>query len=218
MLPSFGYALVFCLMIFTGFSRSWPDKSKRSLAKTSKPQEKQSFVVNNNCGLGQNERQTLSLIKEKVDKIAANIKNESACSTGWVQHGKSCYIVIDIPTKEWSAARRNCLKFGGDLAKITSNDENQFVSNLIGNQTYTTGLGVWIGLHRKADTKFYWTDGTLLAGYNNWGAGEPNSPSTEKCTHLYGKSSSRRGKWNDIECTITLYGRPPVILCQKDLK
>lgn len=38
-------------------------------------QEKQSFVVNNNCGLGQNERQTLSLIKEKVDKIAANIKD-----------------------------------------------------------------------------------------------------------------------------------------------
>lgn len=75
MFPSFGYALVFCLMIFSGFSRSWPDNSKRSLAKTIQPQEKQSFVVNNNCGLGQNERQTLSLIKEKVDKIAANIKN-----------------------------------------------------------------------------------------------------------------------------------------------
>lgn len=67
--------MVFCLMIFTGFSRSMPDNSKQSLAKTTKPHEKQSFVVNNNCGLGQNERQTLSLIKEKVDEIAANIKN-----------------------------------------------------------------------------------------------------------------------------------------------
>ena len=62
-------------MIFTGFSRRGPDNSKQSLAKNTKMQEKQSFVVNNNCGLGQNERQTLSLIKEKVDEIAANIKN-----------------------------------------------------------------------------------------------------------------------------------------------
>ena len=63
---------------------------------------------------------------------------EPSCSTGCVQHGKSYSIVIDIPTAEWSAARPNCLKFGGDLAKITSDDENQFLYNLIGNQTYTT--------------------------------------------------------------------------------
>ena len=75
MFPSFGYALVFCLMISTGFSRSRPDNSKQSLAKTTKMQEKQSFVVNNNCGLGQNERQTLSHIKEKIDKIAPNVKD-----------------------------------------------------------------------------------------------------------------------------------------------
>ena len=62
-------------MISTGFSRSKPDNSKQSLDKTTKTQARQNFVVNNNCGLGQNERQTLSLIKEKVDKIAANIKN-----------------------------------------------------------------------------------------------------------------------------------------------
>ena len=151
-------------------------------------------------------------------KVVSFPYTEPACSTGWVQHGKSCYIVIDIPTAEWSAARRNCLKFGGDLAKITSNHENQFVYNLIGNQVYTTGFGVWLGLHRKADTKFYWTDGTLLAGYNNWNAGEPNSPSTEKCAQLYGKSSSARGKWNDCTCKINGNGVGPVILCQKALK
>ena len=141
----------------------------------------------------------------------------SACSTGWVQHGRSCYIVIDIPTREWSAARRNCLKFGGDLAKITSNHENQFVYNLIGNQVYTTSLGVWLGLHRKAGNKFYWTDGTLLAGYNNWNGGEPNNPLTEKCAHLYGKSNSAREKWNDVPCLWNV-SRPPVILCQKALR
>jgi len=155
---------------------------------------------------------------EASSKVVSFRFTEAACSTGWVQHGKSCYIVIDIPTAEWSAARRNCLKFGGDLAKITSKDENQFVYNLIGNQAYTTSLGVWLGLHRKADTKFYWTDGTLLAGYNNWDAGEPNNPSTEKCAHLYGKSNSRKEKWNDCLCKIAGNGVAPVILCQKVLK
>ena len=108
-------------------------------------------------------------------------------------------------------ARRNCLKFGGDLAKITSKDENQFVYKL-------TSLGVWLGLHRKADTKFYWTDGTLLAGYNNWSAGEPNNPSSEKCAQLHDKSSGAWGKWNDLSCKVRGNDAAPVILCQKALK
>ncbi|XP_044185196.1 perlucin-like protein [Acropora millepora] len=145
---------------------------------------------------------------------------EPSCSTGWVQHGNSCYIVIDIPTAEWSAARRNCLKFGGDLAKITSKDENQFVYNLTGNQVHTTNFGAWLGLHRKADNKFYWTDDTLVAGYNKWAPGEPNNPSTERCGHLYGKSHSNGQHWNDIPCKLTgnYIAKAPVILCQKALK
>ncbi|XP_067029745.1 uncharacterized protein [Acropora muricata] len=72
-----------------------------------------------------------------ADKSSAEVQ-EPSCSTGWVQHRKPCYIVMDILTAEWSAAPPNCLKFGGDLAKITRDDENQFPYNLIGNQTYTT--------------------------------------------------------------------------------
>ena len=59
---------------------------------------------------------------------------EPSSSTSWIQYGKSCYIVIDIPTAEWSAARPNFLKSGGDRGpKIPRNDKN-----VIGNQTYTT--------------------------------------------------------------------------------
>ena len=145
---------------------------------------------------------------------------EPSCSTGWVQHGKSCYIVIDIPTAEWEAARRNCQKFGGDLAKITSDDENQFLFNLIGNQTYTPARGAWLGLHKNEDNEFYWTDGTPLADYEKWVTGEPNNLSTEKCGHLYGESDRSRQRWNNLSCTLT--GRhvteAPVILCQKALK
>ena len=146
--------------------------------------------------------------------------SESSCSTGWVTYGKSCYLIIDIPTLEWNDARRNCQKLGGDLAKITSAAENQFIYNLLLKQAKSTAYGAWLGLHRKADTKFYWTDGTPLTGYTVWSPGEPNGPSSEKCGHIFGPSDPRKGKWNDWTCKadkskVTV---APVVLCQKTSK
>ena len=144
--------------------------------------------------------------------------SDSPCSTGWVAYGKSCFLIIDIPSLEWNDARRNCQKLGGDLAKITSAAGNQFICNLIFNQTKTTTLGAWLGLHRKADTKFYWADGSPLTGYTAWSSGEPNSPSTDqKCGHILGQTDCRRTIWNDMSCSMDKPNieRAPVTLCKK---
>ncbi|XP_068683669.1 perlucin-like protein [Montipora foliosa] len=209
------YAIILCLLI--GFSNSQPLNSRQTLTKSTDTQAKQNFVVNNNCGLAQSDRETLALIKSTVDDIAAKTGKGPACPTGWVSHGKSCYIVIDIPTLEWSAARRNCQKLGGDLAKITTNAENQFIFNLVSNQTTTTRCGAWLGLHRKADNKFYWVDDTPLTGYTQWGRGEPNDPTTERCGNMFGPTETRKGMWNDISCNLDkkFLAMAPVILCQK---
>lgn len=108
---------------------------------------------------------------------------------------------------------------GGDLAKITSSAENQFILDLVTKQQKITVYGVWLGLHRKADNKFYWADDTLLAGYSNWNTGEPNNVA-EKCAHMYSKRSARGGKWNDVSCAIgaTHAKIVPVVLCQKKAK
>ena len=121
-----------------------------------------------------------------------------------------------MPTLEWDDARRNCLKLGGDLVKITTAAENQFVFNLIYKQVKVTGDGAWLGLRRKADTKFYWTDDTLLSGYSAWNTGEPNSPSTEKCGHMIAGGSAK-GKWNDWLCKLNKasINVAPVILCER---
>ena len=140
----------------------------------------------------------------------------SACPTGWVLYGKSCYLVIDVPTLEWDDARRNCLKLGGDLVKITTAAENQFILNLILKQQKVMHYGAWLGLRRKADTKFYWTNDTLLSGYSAWNTGEPNSPSTEKCGHMIAGGSAK-GKWNDWLCKLkkASINVAPVILCER---
>ena len=102
------------------------------------------------------------------------------------------------------------------MVKITTAAENQFIFNLILKQPKVMHYGPWLGLHRKADTKFYWTDNTLLRGYIAWNTGEPNNPSSEKCSHMFATGSGK-GKWNDIECKVNKaeITSAPVILCQR---
>ena len=80
--------------------------------------------------------------------------------------------------------------------------------------------GAWIGLYRKADNRFYWIDGTPLAGhYSAWAKGEPNNyqKTTENCVHTYTRPLARLGKWNDNICNFDEADKylAPVLLCQR---
>ena len=88
---------------------------------------------------------------------------------------------------------------------IKSEHENRFVYDLLRNGT--NNRSGWIGLHRKADNKFYWLDGLPASGsYQNWKDGEPNnSGGNEKCGDLV-----VNGKWNDAHCSSNW----PVAICQ----
>ena len=136
---------------------------------------------------------------------------------GWVRYGNFGYLIINIRTLKWSDARRTCQMLGGDLAIIKSADENNFIFTLLKKQKTITDWGVWLGLVRKADKKFYWIDDTPLAkGYRAWGSGEPNNArGIEKCGNMYGLGV---GKWNDLPCDIDPakhWKYAPVILCKK---
>jgi len=128
--------------------------------------------------------------------------------------------VIDTPTLKWSDARTTCQNLGGDLAIVTSEDENNFALELLKKQETVTFYGAWLGLYRNpsAGDAFYWINCTPLAGqFSAWASGEPNHVQ-EKCVHMYA-ASSRIGKWNDKECSLSVAGESeaPVVLCQKRL-
>ena len=104
---------------------------------------------------------------------------------------------------------------GADLAIIRSAAENTFIFDLVKKQKTVTDWGAWLGFVRKADTKFYWLDGTpLTRGYAAWQSGEPNSLK-EKCGNMF--ADYRGGKWNDLLCDVAQIHlkHAPVILCQK---
>ena len=123
-------------------------------------------------------------------------------------HGESCYFVANASSAStWSNSRRFCQNLGADLAVIKSENENQFVYDLLRN---TSGdRSGWIGLYRRADREFYWLDDRPRKGnYQKWNDGEPNDAhGTEDCGHVIGGNSD--GKWNDITCSTSL-----VAICQ----
>ncbi|XP_078381555.1 brevican core protein-like [Oculina patagonica] len=160
------------------------------------------FLINENTHFHDQQGVTFSMF----------LKVNRYCSQAWVLHGNSCYHVNDTPTLSWSDARTTCKNLGGDLAIVRSEDENNFIRDLVMKQQTVQDLGAWIGLHRKADTKFYWIDDTPLDGrYDAWGDGQP-SRLHEKCVHAW-----KEGEWNDIKCNLSeahMY-KAPVVLCQK---
>lgn len=139
-----------------------------------------------------------------------------------MKHEDSCYYINDTPTLKWSDARKMCQNLGGDLPKITSASEDKFLFNLVQNQNTYTRWGAWIGLYKKADTKFYWAadDSPLEGHYSNWSAGEPNNNGGhEDCVSYVGKGeySPNIGKWNDLPCSWSSTSTAPVVVCQKSL-
>jgi len=142
------------------------------------------------------------------------------CPQGWAIHGKSCFLIINIPTLKWSDARRTCQNLGGDLAIIRTAGENNFIFGLLKKQKTITDWGLWLGLRRKSDKKFYWIDDTPMTGhYSAWGSGEPGSPNSEYCSNMFG-TGSRQGKWNDLSCSLkeAHLKHVPSILCQKKIQ
>ena len=137
---------------------------------------------------------------------------DSGCPAGWATHGNLCYYIDDSPIQRMTDARQICQNLGAELSIIRSAKENDFISDLV--KKLNKDIAVWLGLQRKADSKFYWIDGTPLEGhYQNWNRGEPNNARwRENCVHMYG-TGYRVGKWNDLPC---IYAAPSV-LCQKSI-
>jgi len=155
----------------------------------------------------------LKLLDDLSAKAERCVVRPEGCSAGWSAYENSCYYIDNSPTQKMSDARLKCQNMGGDLVIIRSAQENDFIFDLV--KKLNKGVGVWLGLQRKADSKFYWIDDTPVEGhYQNWAQGEPNDHGgREDCGHMYGKGSAA-GKWNDSPCDWEVV---PSVVCQKSM-
>ena len=134
------------------------------------------------------------------------------CPIGWTHFKSYCYFVSSA-VKSWQAARTYCKSKGGDLVKIHSDEENEFLLNLVYKHAPSTKQ-VWIGLKWDARlSKFIWTD-NALPKYTNWNPGEPNGQASEPCSNMWtGHAGGSSGYWNDRPCLNRVF--PCGLVCKR---
>ncbi|XP_073254291.1 snaclec coagulation factor IX-binding protein subunit A-like [Porites lutea] len=139
------------------------------------------------------------------------------CPKGWTQFRSYCYLVSGS-IKSWDYAQEFCKQHGGELVKINSFEENEFVLKLV-NQCHQSLKQVWIGLRRQPGKagKFLWSDNSIPF-FKNWAPHEPNGGEGEPCGHMFTghRDMIRRasGTWNDLPCRGSSY-LPNGFVCKR---
>lgn len=122
------------------------------------------------------------------------------------------YEVIRDPAATWSAAQEAATAAGGRLVSITSDQEQQFVNQLLTTNNVEAG-GYWIGLQEMGgNNNFKWTSGEALS-YANWTENQPDDFGGNETVGslLWSRPTDtltfdRRGEWNDLPDPYTASG------------
>ena len=103
------------------------------------------------------------------------------------------YEVFNNGISSWDAAEAYCESLGGHLATLTSQEENDYVYQIVRNEGYTSA---YFGLTDKDNEgTWVWVTGEPVS-HTNWHSGEPNHEnSNEDYAMFYFKYSD--GTWND---------------------
>ncbi|XP_052804623.1 uncharacterized protein LOC128234426 [Mya arenaria] len=112
-----------------------------------------------------------------------NSPDLGTCPPGWKERPGSatCYFISDqSDTKTWENAMINCRRQQGQMVKIDSAAEKQWlIGELAKLQTTQKLTNFWTGLNnrpRRDNNYYHWHDGTSLnANVVNWRSGEPNN-------------------------------------------
>ncbi|CAH3043639.1 unnamed protein product, partial [Porites lobata] len=138
------------------------------------------------------------------------------CPGSWKQFKSYCYIVISNNTT-WHQAQSYCERWGGELVKINSFDENEFVLKLVHSRAPSLKQ-IWIGLNwNPSVNNFIWSDNSVPF-YKFWAPGEPSGKSREPCSNMWIARTylpyEASGYWNDRPCGI-VSGYPCGFVCKK---
>lgn len=115
--------------------------------------------------------------------------------------------------KTWHKVQAYCKRLGGELVKINSNEENEFVLKLV-HQHEPSLKQVWIGL-KWVTSHYIWSDDSV-PNYTKWWLGEPNGKASEPCSNMWIKHPTApgiNGYWNDLSCWDP--ARPCGIVCKR---
>jgi len=108
--------------------------------------------------------------------------------------------------ERWDDAQHICEDNGGNLASITSEDENDAIISLLQDllgDTNSNHSTAWIGYYiSEGNNNFEWVSGDS-ASYTNWAPEEPNYSEEDLYVEIYlpiyNNENELWGKWNNID-------------------
>ncbi|KAM9712648.1 macrophage mannose receptor 1 isoform 1-T1 [Menidia menidia] len=137
--------------------------------------------------------------------VAPTAAVKGGCAPGWLGfHGK-CYKFISEEGKlDWKEARTRCHNEGGNLASVTSEKEQSFLTM----QMLYYSEDFWIGMNDvNWEMHFVWTDGRGVS-YTNWAKGQPTSGRESyltneefDCVVMEGSTTAQKGQWKVEDCS-----------------
>jgi len=128
-------------------------------------------------------------------------------------NGNGHYYQISKTLRSWDNAKWAAEQMGGHLATVTSQVENDFITQLL-----PAEADAWLGGFQphgseEPNANWQWVTGEAFT-FLNWNGGEPNDGvgwnlTDESSLEIYGVLASGRGKWNDIRPD---YGAFPFVI------
>ena len=138
------------------------------------------------------------------------------CPFYWNTFNGYCYLARSF-AKSWQQAQAYCKARRGELVKITSAEENNFVLALA-RERAPSRKQVWMGLQWDSRIRsFVWFDYSLPV-YKNWAPHEPNGNARQPCGSMWtghaGNLGRASGYWNDFPCRVFRHW-PVVFVCKR---
>ncbi|XP_061151047.1 C-type mannose receptor 2-like [Syngnathus typhle] len=153
----------------------------------------------------------LSCVLWMLYTCTAGLIDPKTCDTvhGWTAHGSHCYKKMET-TNGWLGARYDCLLERADLVSITTEDEEIFVKEQMGDKPFWIGLsnlkcnGDWCD--SSGEEKLTWSDTAVTSTHANWNSRQDGSANVESCAYVNQGAyfTSQPGKWRHGSCRSSL--------------
>ncbi|XP_045920215.1 ladderlectin-like [Micropterus dolomieu] len=126
------------------------------------------------------------------------VKMSTSCPEGWTDFNDRCFLYVPR-FMTWTAAERNCISMGGNLASVHNIQEYHQIQAMILRETQNQGLA-WIGgSDAQQEGVWFWSDGKPF-NFSHWCPGEPsNAGGRQNCLQM---NYSDNKCWDDQQCDV----------------
>uniref|UniRef100_A0A3P8Y637 C-type lectin domain-containing protein n=1 Tax=Esox lucius TaxID=8010 RepID=A0A3P8Y637_ESOLU len=140
-------------------------------------------------------------VNQYCSKTNGSVTKCNPCKFGWMLFQSSCYLIFfpDAPWKTWTESREDCKKRESDLVVISSQPEQEFISNQT-QSYYDVFHGYWIGLSYQANNQSWmWVDGSVQGLKKGFWI---NSTQIQNTCVLTIQTNNPLAAWNTPDCTM----------------